>query len=912
MRDCEGDESAHVMNKLKQVSIGNQVLFAFGTLCLVLVMIGTLFVYSLRTIEHRRQTQQARAHQRWETIGDVAKNVGLMQTEVLQHVFVTNAGEMKRRDQTIRELDAANTRILADYSAFVDSERESVLYARVVHARTVYLERTEELLVLSRVNRNIEAADVALAKQSPAYLEYHGVADEMIGEAEASARQSRADTSRLIRQLGKNGGVLIGLAILITLGTGFAVVKVTRRLRADNEILQTEITERTQMEKRLREKERLLSESQRLGHVGSWFYDMSGPISWSEELYRLYGVSPETFIPTVDAFTGLIYPDDRPGLQAWMTNCAAGKATDQYEFRIVMHDGTIRYMRGSGEGTFDAENRLVYMAGTVQDISEQKRAEQLRSEHDARYRAIFDAALDITYVLDEHGNFAELSPSFEKVTGWSAADWIGRSYSDLLHPDHVEKAAAIFRKALAGVPVGAFELRMRKSSGEYWDAELNITRLAASGVLQVLGVAHDITERKRAGEEREKFIALIENSADFIGMATLEGKPFFVNKAGRKLVGLEPDCDVSSTSISDYFDSETAALLENTGIPETFATGGWVGGGNLRNFTTHALIPVHMHSILVRDQETGEPICLATVQRNITDIKEAEKRLERVHRELLDMSRLSGMAEIATSVLHNVGNVLNSVNVSSDRISEKVKRLRPANLVKVAALLREHMHDLPDFLARDNQGKELPGYLLALVDQMADPQKDILSEVVSLRKNIEHIREIVRMQQNYARGTNVQETIALSDLVEDAIRINAAGLTRHAVQLIREFSPVPPFPVEKHKVLQILVNLLNNAKYALDAGSATESKLTVRVERNGGGTAKISVIDNGVGIAAENLNRIFQHGFTTRKDGHGFGLHSGALAAKELGGSLTAYSEGEGRGATFTLELPTSDSGAGQ
>jgi signal transduction histidine kinase len=191
-----------------------------------------------------------------------------------------------------------------------------------------------------------------------------------------------------------------------------------------------------------------------------------------------------------------------------------------------------------------------------------------------------------------------------------------------------------------------------------------------------------------------------------------------------------------------------------------------------------------------------------------------------------------------------------------------------------------------------------------LVEELADPHKDILPEVASLKKNIEHIREIVRMQQNYARGTGVSESVALSELLDDAININAAGFSRHDVQLVREYAPVAPYPVEKHKILQIVVNLLNNAKYALDASNKPDRKLTVRLARNGNHMVKISVIDNGVGIEPGNLSRIFQHGFTTRKDGHGFGLHSGALAAQEMGGSLTAHSDGPGEGAVFTLQLP--------
>jgi signal transduction histidine kinase len=123
------------------------------------------------------------------------------------------------------------------------------------------------------------------------------------------------------------------------------------------------------------------------------------------------------------------------------------------------------------------------------------------------------------------------------------------------------------------------------------------------------------------------------------------------------------------------------------------------------------------------------------------------------------------------------------------------------------------------------------------------------------------------------------------------------------VEVVREFGNVPPMNVEKHKILQILVNLVSNAKHACQESERADKRLTVRVA-NGDGRIKISVIDNGVGILPENLARVFNHGFTTRKDGHGFGLHSGALAAKEMGGSLNVHSDGPGQGAAFTLELP--------
>ena len=162
------------------------------------------------------------------------------------------------------------------------------------------------------------------------------------------------------------------------------------------------------------------------------------------------------------------------------------------------------------------------------------------------------------------------------------------------------------------------------------------------------------------------------------------------------------------------------------------------------------------------------------------------------------------------------------------------------------------------------------------------------------------------MQQNYARVSGVAEVLRVTDLVEDALRMNASALQRHGVQVLRRYEPdVPEITVEKNKVLQILVNLVHNAKYACSESARPDKQLRVQVEK-AEKWVRISVADNGVGILAENLDRIFNHGFTTRKGGHGFGLHSGALAADQLGGKLRVRSEGLGQGALFTLELPIS------
>jgi PAS domain S-box-containing protein len=308
--------------------------------------------------------------------------------------------------------------------------------------------------------------------------------------------------------------------------------------------------------------------------------------------------------------------------------------------------------------------------------------------------------------------------------------------------------------------------------------------------------------------------------------------------------------------------------------------------------------------------ENGNPQALRGVLFDITEQKQAEEELEMLNRRLLESSRHAGMAEVATGVLHNVGNVLNSVNVSSTLICDQVRNSKASRLKDVVLLLNKNSENLGSFIVNDPKGKIIPGYLTTLSERLTAEQQDLLKELELLTKNIEHIKEIVAMQQNYARVSGIIESLSIKNLMEDALQMNAAALSRHGIMVSRNYEEVPLIAVDKHKILQIFVNLIRNAKYAIDAAARRDKRIEITIGMKDNSRVVVSVKDNGIGIAPDNLTRIFSHGFTTKKDGHGFGLHSGALAAKEMGGSLAAHSEGPGTGALFTLELPLSHKSA--
>ncbi|HVZ34273.1 MAG TPA: ATP-binding protein, partial [Polyangiaceae bacterium] len=296
------------------------------------------------------------------------------------------------------------------------------------------------------------------------------------------------------------------------------------------------------------------------------------------------------------------------------------------------------------------------------------------------------------------------------------------------------------------------------------------------------------------------------------------------------------------------------------------------------------------------------------VAQRTVDLAAANERLQRslkelseAQRSLIDMSRQAGMADVATSILHNVGNVLNSVNVSATMVTSTVQHSKAAGVGKVAKLLEEHRPELGRFLTEDARGKRIPEYLAQLSRTLEVEHAEIASELAVLRKNLDHINAVVAMQQTHAKGSGVVEEVQPRELLEDVVKLAAGSVGEGDAELVSVCDELPPLLLDRHKVLQILMNLISNARDAVRG--AADRRVVLRCRKLEERIA-ISVEDRGVGIPAADLTRVFNFGFTTKREGHGFGLHGSALAAAELGGSLTCQSEGPGHGAVFTLELP--------
>ena len=304
------------------------------------------------------------------------------------------------------------------------------------------------------------------------------------------------------------------------------------------------------------------------------------------------------------------------------------------------------------------------------------------------------------------------------------------------------------------------------------------------------------------------------------------------------------------------------------------------------------------------EDEFGNVFGTFGISKNITELKETESKLHEINQQLVSASRRAGMAEIASNVIHNVGNVLNSINVSLSVTRNMVKSSGVENLIKSADLL-ENNKDTPNFLSEHEKGKILHKFLRMSAENLKKTQAKVVEELDSLGRNVEHIKTIVSMQQEHAGAALVIESVELSLLVEDAIRIGQCTLNNSNVEITKHLNVDLEVEIDKHRVLQILVNLIRNAMHACEDQDGEDPKeIRITVSRPTDDFFMIDVSDNGIGIDEDNLTSIFNHGFTTKKSGKGFGLHSSANVAKELGGSLIAVSDGKGKGATFSLNLP--------
>lgn len=551
------------------------------------------------------------------------------------------------------------------------------------------------------------------------------------------------------------------------------------------------------------------------------------------------------------------------------------------------------------------------------EVEERRRSEETVRRSQSFLQSTLDSLSAEIAILDESGVIVAVNAARERFARANpqatGGEGIGMNYlevCDRVGGEFAKDAAEVARgiRAVIAGEISEFhrEYACHNATERQWFT-VHVTRFGEEGARRIVVAHESITSLKRAQEEvageRARFKFIFDSVP--IGISFMLPGPnetVLVNPAHHQITGLS----ASEVLEAGAFDRVTHPddLVRQRAFTQKYKA------GEIDHFTIEKrylhpagrIVWANLTRRMFTDPATGEKQSITTLV-DITERKEAEQQLERVHRQLLEASRQAGMAEVATSVLHNVGNVLNSVNTSTTLLGERLRKSRSASFAQIVAMLREQQADLPGFFARDPRAGHLIGYLEQLSRHLTADQQAMTAEIENLRRSVDHIKDVVTMQQSYARASGFTECVKAEELVNDVLRMTAGTLDRPEFKVAAEIAEVPPFEVEKHKVLQVLINYVRNARHACDESGQIEKRITLRVAMREDRVV-FSVTDNGVGISPENLKRIFSHGFTTRKNGHGFGLHSGANAVREMGGRVGVHSAGLGCGATFTLELP--------
>jgi PAS domain S-box-containing protein len=826
------------------------------------------------------------------------------------------------------------------------------------------VEQSTESIVITDANLDWPGARYLFV--NPAFTRITGYsAAETIGQTPRmlqGTKTDRAEVRRMIDTL-RRGESYSGVMLAYRKdGTEFLLERQAVPIRNSSGVvtnflgIQRDITASKQAETALREsneKFRQLAEN-----INDVFWirsaDMRELHYVSPAYERIWGRSVDSHQAQPQSWTDAIVPQDRSGVVAAYAGLMKSTPSINLEYRILRPDGAVRWVHVRGFQVRDAAGVLIRLTGIVTDITERKQTEQVLRDSEEHFRFLNDLAHATRTLADPEEimavmarklgeqlrasrcAYADVAPDGERFTILhdytdGCASTVGNYHlslfgeeavnrlhggqtliirnvdAELLPGEGADMFNAIGIKAIITCPL-IKEGGLRAMMAVHQTTPRDWTQGEVAIVQEVVERCWATIERRaaqealRSSEARSR--SIIESAQDIFINMDAEGRIRDWNRQAETVFGW-PRAEVMGRLLHEIIIPPEHRDHHVQGLRHLQAT----GEGSLlnRHVELRALrrngeeFPVEMTMwALPAGAETSYNAFL----RDITERKRAQAELENIHKQLVDASRQAGMAEIATNVLHNVGNILNSVNVSAALVGETLRSSRSRSLAQAVRMMDEHAGDLGGFLATDPKGKLIPAYLAQVTQALAQEQQRMAAELTHLMHSVDHIKGVVATQQSYAGGVNFVEPVQVCELAEDALRMNGGALARNGITVVKQFAAVPVVRLDRARVLQILVNLISNASHAVSNAPGKDHEITLTVDAVDGSSLRVSVRDEGEGIPAQNLTRIFAHGFTTRKSGHGFGLHSCALAARQMGGTLTAHSDGPGRGATFTLELP--------
>ncbi len=666
----------------------------------------------------------------------------------------------------------------------------------------------------------------------------------------------------------------------------------------------------------LLEQERVLSDAQRLGRFGSWTYEYTGRLTWSQELYRLYGVSPETFTPSIEAFLGLLVAEDRPGMRRWFEACWTGGKPGEFEFRIALPDGTVRHINGSGELQCDAENHPLRMTGTGQDITERKHAERVLLKSSALSKQAFKELKDQKFALDQHaivattdvhGTITYVNDKFCAISKYSRQELVGQNHRILKSGHHPKEFFQQMYRIIANGRVWRGEICNRAKDGSlYWVDATIVPFLEGDGKpRQYMAIRTDITERKQAEErlaaqgeelshqaeellrsqealEQQQLIlhSVLDSMAEGLVATDEQGKFIIWNPAAAKIVGMGAENVPSGEWNKHYgvFMSDTVTAYPPDQNPLLRAIHGEAGTAELyvRNSELDEGAWLEVTGGPLKDK-TGRIRGGVVAFRDITQRKIDEQEIRKLNEDLELM-----VAE-RTAELQGANRELEAFTYS---VSHDLR----APLRHIGGFSRILMEDF---------GPGMPPEARLHVERIEDG-------VRRMGLLVDELLNLARV----GRHTLALQPTELNSILEDVVTLLQPEIGSRSVTW--KIDKLPPAKCDPVLVKQVFQNLVSNAlKFTRPRNPAV---IEISHRRAGGETA-IFVRDNGVGFSMKYKDKLF--GVFQRLhraedfEGTGIGLATVQRIVHKHGGRVWAESELD-KGATFYFTLAAAEGVAGK
>ena len=614
-----------------------------------------------------------------------------------------------------------------------------------------------------------------------------------------------------------------------------------------------------------------------------------------------------------------VHPEDRhTGRDAILEALGRGVSQTSFRYRMVLPDQSMRHVEAFAHTYCNADGHPARSIGVSWDVTQKVEAAE-RAAHDA---AVLHELLERLSVATKAAGLECFEFDWlTKQLVWADDQEAGQTPEAIqkarearhLIPEDFERAKALTREAVArGDPMVSFHCRRRNADGSlrYLQSYHRLFYDPDGNPIRTLGANVDITDRHQRQVELEALSVrlAIATRAAHAGVwewneRTGEG---WWNDTLYAIYGLPVSASPPPHAMRLRMIHPDDLAMAQANLDRLLNGAGQVHV-QFRLIRPDGRI-AHLDSVATRVTDAAMDRRMIGITLDITERVTAEERERQLQKQLREASHQSGMAEVATGVLHNVGNVLNSLGVSSAAARARLRTSQFDRVERVASMLDANREAIGEFFASDPRGRQLPQYLNALSGRLCGDTEELGHELDAIDGHIRYLREIVQAQQSFARSGGAEEAVSVRELLATALTLKGQEL--RDAQIVRDIPDLPEVWTDRYKLLQIIVNFLGNASDAV-AGNEPGGKHIALRARLADGWLEIAVEDSGVGIAADLLGRVWEFGFTTKAHGHGFGLHSAAVAAQQLGGSVAASSGGPGQGACFSVRIParTADCG---